>query len=132
MNLLDLARSALPVAAKDPASVQPDRAARRWQVHFPNLDPMEVLFSPAAKRAEVEAMYPGAIIEPLPDPTGRNATSIETAELRGLIGRVFGDTSGADRVAILPSACADPGAALTSFRALADARATSNPGQSIL
>ncbi len=52
MNLLDLARSALA-------------PARCWQVRYPGLEPMEVIFCPEATRAEVAALYPGAVIVPI-------------------------------------------------------------------
>jgi len=48
-----------------------DEAARRWQVCFPGIDPMEVIFAPEATRAEVATLYPGARIAVLPDDTER-------------------------------------------------------------
>jgi len=42
-----------------------DEAARRWQVCYPGIDPMEVIFAPEAKRADVAALYPGARIAPM-------------------------------------------------------------------
>ena len=44
-----------------------DEAARRWQVCFPGIDPMEVIFAPEATHAEVAALYPGARVEPMPE-----------------------------------------------------------------
>src|SRR5207249_2293758 len=54
--------------ASEAANVYADNAGtacRRWRVHFPNLDPMEVMFAPEATQAEVAAIYPAAMIEPL-------------------------------------------------------------------
>ena len=85
---------------------------------FPNLDPVEVIFTPDATRAEVAAIYPGAIIESLSDPPRRQATEAESAELRSLIERVLADTPDEwDEVHRI--ACADPEAALITFRLLA-------------
>ena len=43
-----------------------DEAARRWQVCYPGGDLMEVIFVPEATRGDVAALYPGALIEPMP------------------------------------------------------------------
>jgi hypothetical protein len=50
-----------------PASndAESSEAERHWQILYAGLDPMEVIFSPAATHAEVTAIYPGATIEPL-------------------------------------------------------------------
>ena len=92
--------------------------ARCWQVQYPGLDRVEVIFAPEASPAEVAAIYPGASIEPLPDPPPREATPAEADELRALIGVVLANGSADDRTEALAVACADPDAARTSFRAL--------------
>lgn len=128
MNLLDLARSALASQADDghPQPHPPSKAvaanddtARRWLVCFPNLDPMEVLFTPDATRAEVAAIYPRARIEPQADPPQRTATPAEVAELPELVALIFADDTEDHRAEALAAALADPEAALTSFRLLA-------------
>jgi hypothetical protein len=48
-------------------ALAPDTPARCWQVQYPGIDPMEVIFAPKATRVEVAALYPGAKIEPLPE-----------------------------------------------------------------
>ena len=58
-----------------------DEPARRWQVCFPGIDPMEVIFAPEATRAEVATLYPGARLDALPDSQGPMATPDEAAEL---------------------------------------------------
>jgi len=91
---------------------------RRWSVAFPDLDPVEVVFTPEATRAEVAAIYPGARIEALLGPTRRAATSAEAAELRALVRVVLADAP-QEWDAVTAVALADPEAALTSFRVLA-------------
>lgn len=120
MNLVDLARSALPIAPTAPIpAVQANGPARRWQVHFPNLDPVEMLFTPPATLAEALDACPGAIAaEPLPESLRRAATPAEAAELRELIPRAFPGISDHDVAGVFAVACADPEAALASFRAL--------------
>ena len=93
--------------------------AQRWQVRFPGGDPMEVLFTPVATRTEVAAIYPGAMIEPLPEPPRRTATQAEANELRELIAVILADADDAERADVLRVALADADAALTSFRLLA-------------
>lgn len=57
-----------------------DEAARRWQVRYPGVGPMEVIFAPEATHAEVAALYPGARIDALPDDAKRaNAPAIVAA-----------------------------------------------------
>ena len=58
-----------------------DEAARRWQVCFPGIDPMEVIFAPEATRAEVATLYPGAILDALPDSQGLMPIPDEAGEL---------------------------------------------------
>ena len=60
-----------------------DEAARRWQVCFPGIDPMEVIFAPEATRAEVATLYPGARLDALPDSQGLMPIPDEAAELPG-------------------------------------------------
>lgn len=94
-----------------------DEATRRWRVYFPNLDPVEVLFAPAATRANVAAFYPGARIEPLPEPFRRTATRAEADELRTLVRATLADAP-QEWDEATAAALADPEAALTSLRAL--------------
>ena len=127
MNLLDLARSALPAPPATP-TLRPDAPVRCWKIHFPNLDLVEVIFAPDATRAEVAARYPGAQIEPLPASPWRAATPAEAVELRELIALILPDADDNERAYALRVALADPEAALTSFRALAvDLRPQSAP-----
>jgi len=91
----------------------------RWWVRFPNLAPVEVLFTPGATQAQVGAIYPGARIEPQPDPPHRTATPAEAAELRELVALIFADDTEGHRAEALAAALADPDGALTSFRLLA-------------
>ena len=93
--------------------------ARRWQVHFPNIEPVEVIFAPEATRAEVAAIYPGASIETLPDPPPRMATPAEANKLREVVALVLSDADNAERKDVLKLALADAESALTSFRLLA-------------
>ena len=118
MNLLDLARSALPAAPATPTS-RPDAPVRCWKIHFPNLDLVEVIFAPDATRTEVAARYPGAQIEPLPASPWRAATPAEAGELRELIALILPDADDTERAYALRVALANPEAALASFRALA-------------
>jgi hypothetical protein len=70
MNLLDLARSALPKApeAKYATGVPTHaRACYRWRVSGSHCGVYEVCFLPEATFAEVSALYPGAVVLPLPD-----------------------------------------------------------------
>ena len=57
-----------------------DEAARHWHVRYPGLDPMEVIFTPEATRAEVATLYPGARIDALTDPQRPTAAPDEAAE----------------------------------------------------
>jgi hypothetical protein len=116
MNLLDLARSAL---LPKPAQETPDGPSRRWRITSRMGPAMEVLFTPDATRVEVAALYPGATIEPLPDPPRRTATRTEADELRDLITLILANDTDAGRAEVLATACADPEAALMSFRLLA-------------
>lgn len=95
-------------------------AARRWRVCLPNCDPGEVIFTPEATRAQVADRYPGARIEPLPEPT-RVATPAEAARLRVMIGAILADGSDDDRAEALAVALADVDAALICYRALTSA-----------
>ncbi|MHB8493710.1 MAG: hypothetical protein ACYDDG_03950 [Casimicrobiaceae bacterium] len=85
---------------------------------------MEVLFTPAATRAEVAELYPGASIEPLPAAPTRAATAAEADELRALIGVILADDTEADRAETFAVALADPDAALVCWRSLAEAQRT--------
>ena len=114
-QLRKVAAVAVPTIPEDMASVAP---YRRWKVHLPTLDPMEVIFTPPATRAEGVAHYPGATCEPLRERVGRRPTRSEEAELRALIPLVFADAL-EEHAAINTCALADPEDALRSFRALA-------------
>lgn len=91
--------------------------ARCWRVRFPHLEPVEVIFAPSATRAQVLAIYPGARVEPLPDPMPTPATAEQAAELRELVALILPDNG--ERADALRIALADPKAALVSFRLLA-------------
>jgi hypothetical protein len=80
---------------------------------------MEVLFTPVATRAESAAIYPGAVIEPLPEPPRRTATQAEAKELCELIAVILADADDAERADVLRVAIADVEAAVISFRLLA-------------
>jgi hypothetical protein len=92
---------------------------RRWRIHFPNLAPVEVWFTPEVTAAHALASCFGAIeAAPLPDVASRTATEGEANELRALVGALLADVSNADRAEALAVALADVDAALMSFRAL--------------
>ena len=99
--------------SKETASV------RQWRICYPNVRGMDVLFTPAATRAQVADLYLGAAIEPIPDTAARMATEAEAAELRALIGAILADELGADRSEALAVALADPVEALLAFGTLA-------------
>ena len=108
-----------PVTEFDGCTPELDnQLARSWLVRFPNCNPMEVIFAPEATRAEVEAIYRGARIEPLPEAIRRAATAAEADELRTLVSLLYADADETDRAEALTIALADPEAALASFRAL--------------
>lgn len=94
-------------------------AHRCYSVHFQGLGPIEVLFTPAATLAEVEAIYPMATVEPVPEPSRRPATAEQANELRELVALIVANGSEQDRAEALAVALADPDAALLSFRTLA-------------
>lgn len=77
-----------------------------------------MIFSPAATRTEVNALYPEADIEALREVIARRATAAEARELLALIQAVLADSpdewSGVHQIA-----CADADAALACYRALA-------------
>ena len=95
-----------------------DAAVRQWRVGYPNGAAMLVLFTPAATRAEVADLYPGASIEPLPDAVTRAATPAEAAELHALVAPILAEATEADRAEALAVALADPDAALACLRAI--------------
>lgn len=94
-------------------------SARRWRIHFPNLAPVEVLFTPEVTRAEaLDAWCLGATDAiPIPEPATRTATAAEADELRELIGAILPDEAG--RAEALRVAFGDPETALICFRRLA-------------
>ena len=95
--------------------------ARRWQIEFPNLDPVEIIFAPALTFAEAIAACPGAVAAiPLPEAHLRSANPEETSELRELVAAVYADSG--DGAEVLAAALSDPEAALTCYRELARAK----------
>jgi hypothetical protein len=42
----------------------------RWSIRYPNLEPMEVFFSPLRNAAEVLQLYPGAIVTAIGEGNG--------------------------------------------------------------
>lgn len=97
-----------------------DRATHYcWSIAFPNLPAITVAITQEATHAEVAAIYPGARVEPLPDPTRRKTTLAEADELRELVVLILADADEGERVEALNVALADPEAALMSFRVLA-------------
>jgi hypothetical protein len=117
-NWLARAATAIPAMRESPAAYQ----ARQWRISYPNGAAIDMLFTPAATRAEVAELYPGATIELVPDTAMRTATSAEADELRALIAAILADDSEASRAEALAVALADPDAALMSYRALAAVR----------
>ena len=107
--------AALREAANDPG------AHRHWMIRFPDLDPIEAMFSPAMTLADALAAFPGAVTaEPVPETPRRAATAEQAAELRELVALILADGSEQDRTEALAVALADPDAALLSFRMLAE------------
>ena len=106
------------VVALQEAANDPGVAHRRWWIHFPDREPLEVIFAPETTRTEVAALYPGARIEPLPAAPWRAATPAEARELRELVALILDGADAAEQAQALAVALADPEAALTSFRAL--------------
>lgn len=49
-------------------TVQPDTPAWRWRITWPNDQTMEVHYAPPATHAQVAGDYPGARVEPVPEP----------------------------------------------------------------
>jgi hypothetical protein len=93
--------------------------AYSWRIRYPGSNSMEVIFAPAATQAEVVAIYSGASVEALPETPPRAASPAEVSELKALISAVLVDAEPEDRDEALRVACADPDAALVSFRTLA-------------
>lgn len=91
---------------------------RCWQVQYPSLAAMELLFCPEASRAEVEALYPGAEIERLTEPRCKAASPAEATQLSKLVALVLPDADADERAEVLAVALADPQAALISLQAL--------------
>jgi|SRR5579862_7076904 len=135
-SLIEVATAIPAIPATEPFSMAPSVAGiatiavanptseisafREWRVSYPSAEPMTVLFTPPATRAEVTDVYRGAVIEPMPASTTRTATAAETDELRELVATVLGDGGDDDEcVEALTVALADPRAALASLRDLA-------------
>jgi hypothetical protein len=117
-NWLARAAAAIPATRESPAAYK----ARQWRIAYPNGAAMDVLFTPAATRAEVAELYPGASIQPLPDSATRTPTAAEADELLALIGAILADDTEAERAEALAVALADPDAALVCWRSLAKAQ----------
>jgi len=102
----------------------PPIRATRWLIHFTDREPMEVWFAPAADHAEVLAAYRDAVAaEPIPERTDtRTATLIERDELLALIQAIYATDTDQDRQEAIDAALADPGGALTCYRAIAAER----------
>ena len=65
-----------------------DFCHRHWWIHFPDREPLEVIFAPGQTHAEVLAIYPAALAaEPPPDvvakPSNPETSVMEHRELRG-------------------------------------------------
>lgn len=116
MNLLDLARAALP----HPSLQVTSEPVRQWRISYPNASAITVLFTPAATRADVAAIYPGATIEPIPNAAKLPATTKQVDELRELIDAVLAGRAEAEATEALTVACSDTQAALISLRSLRD------------
>jgi hypothetical protein len=116
MNLLDLARAALPQATVA-SNVDP---VRQWRVRYPKGETLTVLFAPAVTQTEVADLYRDAAIEPALEAANLPATGKQVAALRELIETVLAGCPEEDRVEALMVACSDPRAALTLLRLLSD------------
>ncbi len=92
--------------------------AWRWLMHYAD-GYVEIRFSPEVSHAEALAKCPGAIAaEPIPETPARKPTEAEAAELSRLVSLAYPDET--DRAEALAAALADPGEALTCYRAIAD------------
>jgi cobalamin biosynthesis Mg chelatase CobN len=85
---------------------------------------MEVWLSPAADHAEALAAYRDAVAaEPVPERTDtRTASVIERDELLALVEAIYAADTDQDRQEATDAALADPEAALTCYRAIANER----------
>jgi len=108
------AATAIPEMRESPTAY----TVRGWRIHYPNGAAMDVLFTPAATRADVAEVYPGASVEPMRDTATRPPTAAEADELRALVNIVLVDDSDTERAEALAMALADPEAALEGLRAL--------------
>jgi hypothetical protein len=78
MNLLDLARSALPCPT---APVQdPTGAHYRWRVILADRTPFEVCCLPELTEVEMRERYPGTVLQPLPDAAIEASTGAALAD----------------------------------------------------
>ena len=109
------AATAIPEMRESPTAY----TVRGWRIHYPNGAAMDVLFTPAATRADVAEVYPGASVEPMRDTATRPPTAAETDELRALGNIVLADESESNRAEALTVALTDPANAMECFRALA-------------
>ena len=102
----------------------PPIRATRWLIHFLDREPLEVWFSPAADHDEALAAYRDAVAaEPVPERTDtRTATVIERDELLALVEAIYADDADQERQEAIDAALADPEAALTCYRAIANER----------
>ena len=75
MNILDLARSALPNATARAVDRPPPAGTHyRWCVILADGTPFEVCCLPELTLAEVRELYRGATVQPMPDAPGPVAT----------------------------------------------------------
>jgi hypothetical protein len=121
MNLLDLARSAVP-ANQQTLSVN-DAPARHWLIRRADGALLEVIFADVLVLADVRAVYPDAAeLVRQDDEPRRTATPAEADELRALLGAILSGAAAAEHAEALAIALAAPDAALASFRALTAGR----------
>lgn len=99
--------------------IAPSTRASSWVLHFLDREPVEVWFSPAITHEEALAAYPDAVgTEPVPERTTCTAGDIKRDELLALVQAIYGHDTDQDR----QEALADPGGALTCYRAIAAER----------
>ena len=113
-----------PAASETPTDAAPPVRATRWLIHFLDRQPTETWFSPAVTHDEALAAYPDAVAaEPIPERTDtRTASVIERDELLALVEAIYAADTDQDRQEATDAALADPEAALTCYRAIANER----------
>lgn len=114
-------RSKVTATSAEANDFMPDplSARRHWLIHFPNLTPVEVVFTPPVTLAEALAAFPGATsADQIHDSPRHAATQADRAELAKLIAMVLpGDADGQQEA--MTVALADVDNALICYRALA-------------